>query len=522
MTRIPIFLLLVAPLTIQAQVFGPRPELDAPFIQNSISNMAAFGDTLWVGPSLNRIIGHSDTWFLAEDADSVVNGNGRLFSIALAQDTVVAGLGFSKPINDGTVQTAMGFYISVDGGDTWRFVSPPLDALDADTLRYGGQDVRALPIVVPEQSPPYNIAFRGDVLFTASWASGIRRSMDFGLTWERILLPPTELDSLVPGQTIDFYFDPRVPQQGSPNLPKYRNGWQNFLGFSVMIDSQGRVWAGTAGGVNISDNAFTAPADQIRWRHVRAGTTSNSMMGNWVIRMREHPTSGDIWLTNWITATGESQGLVSTSDGGRTFIRHLQGERINDVGFFGNTIYAAGEFDLFLSQDYGLTWEQQTGIRSHNARLKSDASFRAVAATTDRVYIGTSDGLLSTFDNGLSWTIQRVDFPLRGGNRYTDEVSREVTSYAYPNPFSLSQHDVVRIRFEADSSDDITIRLFDFGMNPIRTISISSLSRTRPSGVFEAEWDGLDSAGRRVANGPVFYRIESGARTMDGKILILD
>jgi hypothetical protein len=246
------------------------------------------------------------------------------------------------------------------------------------------------------------------------------------------------------------------------------------------------------------------------------------MLGNWVIRMREHPTTGDIWLTNWITSTGEAQGIVSTSDGGRTFTRHLRGERINDIGFFGGSIYAAGEFDLFISHDNGLTWEQQTGIRSYNARLKSDASFRAIASASDRVYIGTSDGLISTTDNGQTWTIQRVDFPLSGGNIHTGSVGRTVPVYAYPNPYSRSQHDVIRIRFEADSSDEITIRLFDFGMNPIRTISISSLSRTRPSGVFEAEWDGLDSSGRLVANGPVFYRIETGGRVMDGKILILD
>jgi hypothetical protein len=522
MNRALILLLLVFPITAQAQVFGPRPELSAPFIQNSISNMAAFGDTLWVGPSLNRIIGYNDTWFLAESADSVVNGDGRMFSIALAQDTIVAGLGFSKPVNDGTVQTAMGFYISADGGDTWRFVRPPLDALDADTLRYGGQDVRVLPIVVPEQSPPYNVAFKGNVLFTAAWASGIRRSMDFGHTWERILLPPTELDSLTPAQTIDFYFDPRVPQAGSPNIPKYRNGWQNFLGFSVMIDSQGRVWAGTAGGVNISDNALTATADQIRWRHFRAGSASDRMLGNWVIRMREQPSTGDIWLTNWITSTGEAQGIVSTSDGGRTFTRHLQGERINDIGFEGNTIYAAGEFDLFISHDNGQTWEQQTGIRSENARLKSDASFRAVAVASDRVYIGTSDGLLSTPDKGLTWAIQRVDFPLRGGNVFTGDDSRDVSVYAYPNPYSRTQHQVVRIRFEATAGDVITIRFFDFGMNPIRTIRETTQSRPLADGVYEAEWDGLDSAGRKVANGPVFYRVETGGRVNNGKLMVLD
>lgn len=520
MSRILLLFLISLPLGAQAQIFGPRPELNAPFIQNSISNMAAFGDTLWVGPSLNRLIGRGDTWFLAEDADSVVNGNGRMFSIALARDTVVVGLGFSKPINDGTVQTAMGFYISVDGGDTWRFVSPPLDARDADTMRYGGQVVPVLPIVVPEQSPPYNVDFSGDVIFSASWASGIRRSSDFGFTWERILLPPTELDSLTPAQTIDFYFDPRVPQPNSPNIPKYRNGWQNFLGFSVLIDSQNRVWAGTAGGVNVSDNALSAPADQIRWRHFRAGSGSDDMLGNWVIRIREQPTTGDIWLTNWITASGEAQGLVSTSDGGRTYERHLKGERINDIGFFGNSIYAAGESDLYISHDNGQTWEQQTGIHSANARLKSDASFRAVATAGNRVYIGTSDGLISTDDGGRRWDIQRVDFPLRGGNRYTGAGSRDVTSYAYPNPYSRNQHHVARIRFEAPAGSDITVRLYDFGMNLIRTLRAPQSTTT--DGVYEAEWDGLDSAGRNVANGPIFYRVETGGRVFDGKILVLD
>ncbi len=94
--------------------------------------------------------------------------------------------------------------------------------------------------------------------------------------------------------------------------------------------------------------------------------------------------------------------------------------------------------------------------------------------------------------------------------------------YAYPNPFSRSQHEVVRIRFEADAGSDIIIRLSDFGMNPIRTIRTDSQTRAASSGVFEAEWDGLDSAGRKVANGPVFYRVETGGRVFDGKLLLLD
>lgn len=508
---------LLSVLPLQAQILGPRPELAAPFSQNSISNMGALGDTLWVGPLLNREIGRTNVWFIPATADSVVNGRGRLYSIALAPDTVFAGIAYSKTVAGNSVQTAMGFYLSTDGGDEWRFIPPPLDDNATRRLPYGTDSISVLPIVVPEQSPAYNVAMRGNTLFAAAWASGIRRSMDFGNTWQRLILPPFELDSLVPTRTYDFLFDPRVPQTGSPNLPAYPNGWQNFLGFSVMIDRSGQVWAGTAGGVNLSDNALTAPADQVRWRHVRAGSGSTTMLGNWVIRIRQNPWNGEVWMTNWITNPGEKQGIVSTVDGGRTFRRHLENERINDIGFTGGTIFAAGETDLFISRDNGQTWEQQTSIRSSTARIKPGTAFRSIASGNGITHIGSSDGLISTSDAGLTWDIRRVDFPLTGGNQFSGQTGT-VAAYAYPNPFSRTQHSVVRIRFEAGADAAIRIHLFDYTMTPIRTLT----GRTVGTGIYEAEWDGLDGSGRHTANGPVFYRITGGTTTADGKILVLD
>jgi hypothetical protein len=501
----------------QGQIFGPRPEPTQGFSQNSISNMGAIGDTLWVGPLLNREIGRNGIFVIPEKADSIVKGNGRLFSIALAPDTVFAGIAWSKPVAGNNVQTAIGFYLSTDGGDEWTFIPPPLDDPDQRKLRYGSDSITVLPIVVPEQSPAYNVALRGDVLLAAAWASGIRRSRDFGRTWERIILPPFELDSLSPDRSYDFVFDPRVPQAGSANLPKYPDAWQNFLGFSVMIDRTGHVWAGTAGGINISDNALTEAPDQVRWRHVRAGSTASTMMGNWVIRMRQNPADGRVWLTNWITNPGERQGLVSTDDGGRTFRRHLTDERINDIGFDGSVIFVVGETDLYISRDNGNTWEQQTDIRSATARLRRDASFRSIAAGRGVVHIGSSDGLLSTTDTGISWEIRRVDYPFTGGNQFSPTEERS-TQYAYPNPFSRTQHGVVRIRFSADGDRQVRVQLMDFSMVPFRTLT----GRTVAPGVYEAEWDGLDGSGRHAANGPVFYRISGGGEALTGKIMILD
>lgn len=480
--------------------------------------MAAIGDTIWVGPLLARNINNQFDWYLPESADSVNGGRGRIFSIALAPDTVVAGLGFNDIVAGSSVQTAMGFYLSTDGGVNWSFIPPPLDDPDENFLVYGGQEIEVIPIIVPQQSPPFNVAFRGETIFTAAWASGLRRSLDFGQTWDRILLPPTELTELVPEGTYDFLFDPRSPSANSPNAGRYPLGWQNFLGFSTMIDRDGHVWAGTAGGVNISDNAMTASADSIRWRRVGAGTTDRTMLGNWVIRIRENPADGRVWLTNWVTNPGENQGLVSTSDKGLTFRRHLQGERINDVNFQGNSIFAAGDTGLFISTDNGNTWIRQPQIRSANTFLRPEAQFRSVATGRNTVWIGTNDGLISTNDAGQTWNIIRVDFPLSGNNIHQEDAP-SVSSYAYPNPFSITQHGIIRFRFEARSAGNARIDLFDFAMNRITSLDSFTVS---DSGVYETSWNGRDSNGLRVANGPVFYRIRVGGREITGNFLMLE
>jgi hypothetical protein len=337
------------------------------------------------------------------------------------------------------------------------------------------------------------------------------RSVDFGETWQRVILPPYTTEELLP--TNSYNWTSRVNGQEINRYdPRFDN---NLLGFGLLIDSKGQVWFGSAGGLNISTNALTAPVDSISWKHIRFSDLSDGLLGNWVIRIREDFNSGRIWMTNWVADPQEDQGLVYTDDGGNTFVQPLIGERINDIGFKDNYVFAAGDNGLFISKDSGNSWIRSPQIQSPNTFIKNSALFYSVASTTNRIWIGTEDGLASSDDYGQNWEITRVDFPLNGGNVYQPNTGN-VNSYAYPNPFSPRIHDVVRIKFDIAESVNIKVRIFDTSMNLIKEIDDSMLD----PGTYEAIWDGKDSLGRSLPNGPYIYVIQSGDKQITGKILL--
>ncbi len=507
------------PIQGNSQVVGPVPSSFNSIQQNGVSNMAALGDTLWIGPGLNRNIGNYRTadgnalqWYKPENADSVTDGRGRLFSIDLAPDTVIAGLGYTT--EEDQVQTGLGYYLSTDGGEQWNFVALPLDAESDSTIQYGGETYDKLPVVVPQQSPPFGLAFHGDVIFSANWALGVLRSTDFGNSWDRVILPPDDVQELSPERTYEWDFEENGVAMNEYNPRPFNN----LKGFEVLVDRQDRVWVGTANGINISPNALTAPIDSIVWRHISFQSPDEGLLSDWVIEMNEQPETGRIWMTNWVANPNQPErfGLVSTRNG-EQFKRYLIGERVNAVDFDGNTIVAAGDQGLFISHDNGENWKKYTRIEGPNTFIKASARKLSVASTSERIWVGTDDGIASTADGGDTWEITRVDMPLDGGNQYQEDAPN-VDAYAYPNPFSPTSHDLVRIKFEVQQQGNVKIELYDYGMNLIRTIENDAFG----PGTYEAVWDGNDGGGRQVANGPVFYRVKTAGGVAKGKILVLD
>jgi len=478
-------------------------------LNNSIANLHTSNGSVWVGPFLNYTSDKGSTWYVP-DSDSLFGTINRLFSMDVEGNVIVAGIGRTEQTGGDNIQTAAGFLVSVDGGQSFDYRFPQLDGPEDNVEEYGVSMLPALPVIVPQQSPPFDIDYDETLgnVWVAGWASGIRRSQDLGRTWSRVVLPPDDLDVISP--EIEYSF-PVEPQRGG-------TGSLNHMGFSVLVDKEGLVWAGTAGGLNRSTDGGTA------WRRFKTDGTDQSLTGNWIISLEEQTstTPSTIWAASWNTGDAGGAagryGVTIIKDGGNSFQQTLLGERVYDFAFEGSTAYAAGDNGLFITSDGGRTWDSISHFRDSGGSgriVRPQANVYSVEVENGVLWVGTSDGLLRSTDNGQSWTIFHVNVPLHPDQ----ESSRvpDVDTYAYPNPFSKGADVFVRIKFESVGANTAQLLLFDFGMNVVREMSISV-----QDGVNEITWDGTDSSGINVSNGAYFYEVRSGNRRDRGKILVIE
>jgi hypothetical protein len=127
------------------------------------------------------------------------------------------------------------------------------------------------------------------------------------------------------------------------------------------------------------------------------------------------------------------------------------------------------------------------------------------------------DGLARSLDNGFTWSVFRA---------FQKTGSGSVETYAYPNPFSPLRHNVVgedgyvRFQYSLDQAGNITVKVYDFGMNLVATVVEDAF---RSSGDRAEVWNGRNDLGDMVANGVYFYKIirETG-NPFWGKVMIVN
>jgi hypothetical protein len=497
-----------------ARQLAPLPDL----VSNQVQVLEPAGDSLWIGPLLSVYV-EAERALRIADVPALNESDDVVFSIEAGtapsrRAPVWAGLAFDT---GGNVPGAGGF-------QSFEERSPQLDTPSDTTVSFGVSTLPAVPITQQAESAPQDLAFgpRADTVWVAGLQSGIRWTADQGETWTRAVLPPDTSQTVDPSTPTDVLVAP--PLDGG-------RGFLNHVGFSVLVDETGTVWAGTARGVNRSRPASVVADGSRRWRRFAAADTANSLPGEVVVDLAEQPRSGGrnpVWMATWAGQQAQEGalqrfGVAVTPDGGDTFRQTLVGERVFEIAAREARVYAAGRTGLFVSDDQGQTWRtiERFPLQNEGRVLPPDLAAQAVAVTDAALWVGTSDGLLrldrtrepDLLDGAPRWRLFRAEVPVNP-EEPTEEVP-DVSTYAYPNPFVPSRDQLVRIAYELPEARTVEVTIFDFGMNAVRTIT-----EQKSAGQQETVWDGTDERGLRVPTGTYHYTVDLGDKTVQGKILL--
>ncbi|MGB3542726.1 FlgD immunoglobulin-like domain containing protein [Rubrivirga sp.] len=512
---------------------------------NGVAVLDAEDGVLRAGPVLVEVAPDGTVTIPAlEDAnvtafDPPTAVDSRAFTIDAQGDVVVVGLGFNDVTADAEdpPDTAAGFAISTDGGDTFDFRFPALDQSTDTTVAYGASTLPSVPSTLASGSTPVDVALTagGDTIYSANRLAGLRRSVDGGRTWTRLVLPPDSLLVLDPRETYDFLYSPDrfqpidFVQVGDQSVPVFPQGAANFEAFSVLVDETGTIWAGTLNGLNRS--VEVDGADDPAWVRYVTGPVGSTIPSTWVFALEEQEREGrnHIWAATFVpsnnisfSTVGQQPGVVvwrgDDENGQPIFDTVLLNVIAEDIAFGEDRVYVAAADGLYVSDDDGATWRITRAYRDAEGQTLIDqpVSARAVATTPGRLWVGTNGGLLTSTDGGRTFELFRANVTPSAG----DDEGRDVEVYAYPNPFNPrapGRDGLLRVRLDLEAGADITVRIFDVAMNLIRTLEAPG----RPAGPNEVLWDGQSDRGLRVANGAYIYTVDGGSPQASGRILVI-
>ncbi|MCE1163963.1 MAG: hypothetical protein LWX07_01015 [Bacteroidetes bacterium] len=477
-------------------------------ISNFITDIFNAGDTVWfgTGSGIMRTTDHFGSFDYYIGTEPF--GNDDVAGFVIKNNVYVVGTAITEELNGESVATGTGIKVSTDYGVTWNSYPQPMDGRYDTVIVYGSNNVAALPVVVPQQNLSYDIAVTkkmGDSLnytiWITSFAGGLRKSTDYGATWQRVLLPPDDLDSIYIGGTYNFKLNP--------------NDNYNHRLFSVCAVNDSTLLAGSADGINVSRDWG------ISWRKYKyqnSGVGTNRVSGNFVVKfhVQKYGTK-EIWwaATRKANDLNEVDAVSYSTNHGYSWSYSLAGYRPNGISSRDSVVYAYTDGGLWRANFGKFDWSKPSLIADPVSKdICKSNSFYTGNFINDTLYFGSADGLLRIRETVSPWTSPWKIF------RACGDITSTSTTYAAPNPFSPN-NEVTRFFYKTSKpSSKVTIKIFDFGMNPVRTL-IQNAVRTNTDVNF-AIWDGKNDDGYVAANAVYFYRIEVDDDTpLWGKVILM-
>ncbi len=532
MKKLTIIILLFPVLTLLAQIAPENFEInkdklskitDTNPLGNSILDIVVEDDTVWLGTTrgVSRSTDGGETWRNYYGTSAF--GEESIPAIGYYNGVFYAATGHSTEKDGSTLPEGSGLKYTTDNGESWQSVPQPVDEPGDSSVIYGVNTLRALPVTVEINNITYDIALTPGTIWITTFAGGLRKSTDMGLSWERVVLPPDYLNELYPDSSYSFALQPVAGAFGDENYLNHRV-------FSVVAMNDSTLLVGTAGGIN--KGFIDSQTGDITWKKFNHLNQDYAISGNFVTAMAYNQWDESIWAATW-KAEGASEyyGVSASFDGGENWKVYLRGEKAHNFGFRKYNISGLETAQVMASTDNGLfrtteegnnpaTWITPQNIVDDVTLIPMvSKKFYSVMYQKYRgsnyIWIGSAiDGLGLLKESTGIWT---GEWKVLTSSPVLPSVSE---SYAFPNPFSPDD-EYTRIKYKFDqASADVTIRIMDFGMNLVRTLIQKA---PRDGGQERLEiWDGRDESGGIVPNGVYFYRIDVDEdEPVFGKIMVL-
>jgi len=225
-----------------------------------------------------------------------------------------------------------------------------------------------------------------------------------------------------------------------------------------------------------------------------------------------------------VSSTNKVMGPISTNVGlewvsageNRYALRLVDGEGVKGVRVRANLDEGAAvdvsAGDLLDGQD------EMTFLRNLGTGL--DACVTVMGRDTG--FVGTGD--LMFVDGSTLLTMSDLTIDARGHDNSklkvsltasTDKITPRVFALNanYPNPFNP----MTKISFSLPEAQDV--RLTVYGVDGTRVATL--INETRASGLHEVLWMGRDDAGKALASGTYFYRIDAGPYSQVRKMVLM-
>ena len=376
------------------------------------------------------------------------------------------------------------------------------------------------------------------VLYASSWARGVFRSSDQGVTWIFSGLTGKRVSHLSIAGNGDVYGLSMTQNNSYIHRSTDRgNTWTDVYTGSFPLNYAG-------GGVIVypSDGSIVAAF----------AVTVGPTIGDVATYVFKSTNGGDNFFQTQVIGLGFAGGMIITADQkillgtslGGVLYSVNNGSSFNSLtsfpSIFIKTIQIAPDNTIYVSDAYGLNRSTDNGQSFVDASVPGNFSTVRTAAVNSNgdVFLSKDDrNVFISHDRGSSWTQINEGIPgatyvysftstngrmyagsSNSGAYYYDDITGIASNILTANEFRLEQNypnpfnPVTHLEFGILELGFVSLKVYDI----MGTEIIALVNEIKPAGTYEVEFDGSN-----LSSGIYFYKLEAGSFAQTKRMLLV-